>query len=150
MYVSWKEEVLSRLEIMSINEAFGRVVVKLRKARGQSQEDLAWSIESSPKYMSDVELGKRNVPLLFAKKVADAFGITLHELFKLMQEEIAGSKKYKKGERVYYRFGDEICYGKIFGYEDDCYIIETPVHGALGFIRFAEEDISKDYELLKN
>lgn len=31
---------------MSINEAFGKVIVNLRKARNQSQEDFAWSIES--------------------------------------------------------------------------------------------------------
>lgn len=71
----------------TINKAFGRVIVKLRKARGQSQEDLAWSIGSGSKYMSDVELGKRNVSMLFAKKVADAFGITLYQLFVLIEEE---------------------------------------------------------------
>ena len=86
---SWKEEVLLRLEIMSINEAFGRVVVKLRKARGQSQEDLAWSIESSPKYMSDVELGKRNVSLFFADKVAEGFGLTLYQLFVEIEKEMS-------------------------------------------------------------
>ena len=38
----------------SINVVFGRVIVKLRKERGQSQEDFAWSIDSDRKYMSDV------------------------------------------------------------------------------------------------
>lgn len=77
---------------MSINKAFGRVVVKLRNVRNQSQEDLAWSIESSPKYMSDVELGKRNVSLSYVKKVADAFGISLYQMFELIEEENHGSK----------------------------------------------------------
>lgn len=72
----------------SINEAFGRVIVKLRKERGQSQEDFAWSIDSERKYMSDVELGKRNVSLLFADKVARGFGISLYELFVLIEKEL--------------------------------------------------------------
>ena len=71
-----------------INKAFGKVVVKLRKQRNQSQEDLAWQIESSPKYLSNVELGKTNVGLLYVKKVADAFGITLTDIFDMIEEEM--------------------------------------------------------------
>jgi hypothetical protein len=33
--------------------------------------------------------------------------------------------KYKIGEWVFHRFGDEIKHGKIVGYDDDCYIIKT-------------------------
>ena len=73
---------------MNINEAFGRVIVRKRKERGQSQENFAWSIGSGRKYMSDVELGKRNVSLSFASKVAHEFGITLYELFVLMGDEM--------------------------------------------------------------
>ena len=72
----------------SINVAFGRVIVNFRKARGQSQEDFAWSIESDRKYMSDVELGKRNVSLLFADKVARGFGLSLYDLFVLNEIEL--------------------------------------------------------------
>lgn len=72
----------------SINVAFGRVIVNLRKDRNQSQEDFAWSIASDRKYMSDVELGKRNVSLLFADKVARGFGLSLHDLFVLIEEEL--------------------------------------------------------------
>ena len=72
----------------SINVAFGIVIVNLRKARGQSQEDFAWSIESDRKYMSDVELGKRNVSLLFADKVARGFGLSLYDLFVLNEIEL--------------------------------------------------------------
>ena len=35
----------------SINVAFGRVIVNLRKARNQSQEEFAWSIESDRNYI---------------------------------------------------------------------------------------------------
>ena len=72
----------------SINVVFGRVIVNLRKAINQFQEDFALSIESDRKYMSDVELGKRNVSLLFADKVARGFGISLYDLFVLIEKEL--------------------------------------------------------------
>lgn len=78
---------------MSINEALGRVIVKLRKERNQSQEDFAWSIGSTNKYMSDVELGKRNVRLAFADKVAQGFGMSLYDLFVLIEKEMSRNIK---------------------------------------------------------
>lgn len=78
---------------MSINEALGRVIVKLRKERNQSQEDFAWSIGSTNKYMSDVELGKRNVRLAFAYKVAQGFGMSLYDLFVLIEKEMSRNIK---------------------------------------------------------
>lgn len=75
-----------------INKAFGRVVVRLRKARGQSQEDFAWSIDSDRKYMSDVELGKRNVSLNFVAKVAEGFGISVYNMIVLTEQEMRKMK----------------------------------------------------------
>lgn len=54
--------------------------------------------------------------------------------------------KYSLGECVYHRIGDDVSYGKIVGYEDDCYVIETPVEGVLGYMRLTDEDVSKDYK----
>ena len=71
----------------TINEKLGKLIVRLRKERNQSQEDFAWSIGSGNKYMSDVELGKRSVSLNFANKVAKGFGITLYDLFVLLENE---------------------------------------------------------------
>lgn len=75
-----------------INKAFGRVVARLRKARGQSQEDFAWSIGSDRKYMSDVELGKRNVSLNFVAKVAEGFGISVYNMIVLTEQEMRKMK----------------------------------------------------------
>lgn len=75
-----------------INKAFGRVVSRLRKARGQSQEDFAWSIDSDRKYMSDVELGKRNVSLNFVAKVAEGFGISVYNMIVLTEQEMRKMK----------------------------------------------------------
>lgn len=74
--------------IMSkINSLFGNVVRKLREERGWSQLGLAVRAESGCKYISDVELGKRSVSLLYAKKIADVFDLTLYELFCLIEKE---------------------------------------------------------------
>lgn len=75
-----------------INKAFGRVVARLRKARGQSQEDFAWSIDSDRKYMSDVELGKLNVSLNFVAKVAEGFGISVYNMIVLTEQEMRKMK----------------------------------------------------------
>ena len=75
-----------------INLAFGRVVVKMRKERGLSQEAFAWDIGSDKKYMSDVELGKRSVSLGFAAKVAKGFGISIYDLFVLIEKELESNE----------------------------------------------------------
>jgi hypothetical protein len=58
--------------------------------------------------------------------------------------------KYKIGEWVFHRFGDEIKHGKIVGYDDDCYIIKTLVDDIFGYMHLKDEDVSKNYEELKN
>ena len=54
-------------------------------------------------------------------------------------------KKYQIGESVYHRIGDNVSYGKIVGYEDGCYVIETPVNGVFAYMRLTDEDVSKNY-----
>jgi transcriptional regulator with XRE-family HTH domain len=78
------------MEAENINRVFGKLIVRLRKERNQTQEDLAWAIETSPKYMSDVELGNINVSLNFADRVAQAFDISLYDLFVLIEKEMKG------------------------------------------------------------
>ena len=65
-----------------INKAFGMLIVRMRKERGLTQEVLAWGLGSSNKYMSDVELGKRNVSLNYADRVAQYFGVSLGDLLQ--------------------------------------------------------------------
>lgn len=73
--------------MVSINEALGKTIARERKKRGLSQEEFALMIGIGQKYLSDVELGKRNVSLLFAKRVADGFGFSIYELFELIEKE---------------------------------------------------------------
>lgn len=70
---------------MSINQRFGKWMRMNRESRGWSQLDMEVELESSAKYISDVELGKRNISLNFAKRVCDVFGVSLIEMFDEIQ-----------------------------------------------------------------
>lgn len=61
---------------------FGNAVRHLRKNKGMSQEELADMCELHRTYLSDVELGKRNISLESIEKIACALEITVSELFK--------------------------------------------------------------------
>lgn len=60
---------------------FGSAVRKLRRERDISQERLADMCCLHRTYISDVELGKRNISLENIAKMASAFGISIAELF---------------------------------------------------------------------
>ena len=60
---------------------FGKAVRKLRSERGISQEDFAELCDLHRTYISDVELGKRNVSLENIGKIAKALNMSLSELF---------------------------------------------------------------------
>lgn len=61
--------------------SFGKIVRKFRVERGISQEDFAELCELHRTYISDIELGKRNVSLENIARIAQAFNITISELF---------------------------------------------------------------------
>ena len=61
--------------------SFGKIVRKLRMAHGISQEDFAELCELHRTYISDIELGKRNVSLENIARIAKALNITISELF---------------------------------------------------------------------
>lgn len=61
---------------------FGCKVRALRKARGLSQEDLAYLSQLDRSYIGGVERGDRNISLVNISKIASALNITISELFK--------------------------------------------------------------------
>ena len=67
-------------------ERFGHTVRERRLDRNLSQEDLADLCCLHRTYISDIELGKRNVSLTNIEKVAIALGITLSELFQEVEK----------------------------------------------------------------
>ena len=65
----------------NVQTMFGEAVRKRRQELGISQEDLAHITGLHRTYMSDIERGVRNVSLRNIKKIADALGIQVYELF---------------------------------------------------------------------
>lgn len=66
---------------MTINEKLGKAIINLRSERNISQEHLAVEAGVSPRYMSDIENGKRNISIDILERLAKYFGITISALF---------------------------------------------------------------------
>lgn len=63
-------------------KSFGLRVRGLREDRNWSQEDLAAEIGSRRQYISAIELGKTNPKYDLIERIANAFGLSLAELFQ--------------------------------------------------------------------
>lgn len=61
--------------------AFGQTVRRIRLSRGISQEAFADLCNLHRTYISDIELGKRNVSLENICKIANALNMKVSELF---------------------------------------------------------------------
>ena len=61
--------------------AFGQTIRKIRLSKSVSQEAFADMCDLHRTYISDVELGKRNVSLENIQKMASALDMTMSELF---------------------------------------------------------------------
>ncbi len=66
---------------------FGHVVRERRLERNLSQEELADVCCLHRTYISDIELGKRNLSLTNIDKVAAALNMSLSELFKEIENK---------------------------------------------------------------
>jgi len=60
---------------------FGKTLRRLRTEKSISQENFAAICNLHRTYISDVELGKRNVSLENIKRMADALQMNISELF---------------------------------------------------------------------
>lgn len=65
----------------SIVQSFGYTVRKIRESKGISQEALAGLCDLHRTYVSDVELGKRNISLENIEKITIALDISLAAFF---------------------------------------------------------------------
>ena len=66
---------------------FGSAVRRIRQERYISQEQLADMCGLHRTYISDIELGKRNVSLENIEKIAQAFGVSISKLFVEVERE---------------------------------------------------------------
>ena len=62
--------------------AFGQTVRKIRLSKNTSQEEFVDMCDLHRTYISDVELGKRNVSLENIGKMASALNMRISELFQ--------------------------------------------------------------------
>ena len=70
---------------MTVQENFGKIIQRLRKRYGISQETLALRAKIDRRYMSDIENGKRNISVEIVERIAKFFHVPLCELFDLTQ-----------------------------------------------------------------
>ena len=66
--------------------AYGQTVREIRQSKDMSQETLADLCGLHRTYISDVELGKRNISLENIDRMAVALGITLPQLFERIEK----------------------------------------------------------------
>ena len=67
--------------------AFGQTVRKIRLSKEISQERFADMCDLHRTYISDVELGKRNVSLENIEKIAKALDMHISELFREVESD---------------------------------------------------------------
>lgn len=67
--------------------AFGQAVRKIRLAKDISQEKFADMCDLHRTYISDVELGKRNVSLENIRRMANALDMNISELFQEVERD---------------------------------------------------------------
>lgn len=67
--------------------AFGQTVRKIRLSKDVSQEKFADMCDLHRTYISDVELGKRNVSLENIGKMANALDMNISELFQEVEQD---------------------------------------------------------------
>jgi transcriptional regulator with XRE-family HTH domain len=67
-----------------VRERFGYAVKVRRDELGLTQEDLAHRTNIHRTYLSDVERGTRNVSLVNIELLAAALGVSMSDLFKLV------------------------------------------------------------------
>jgi transcriptional regulator with XRE-family HTH domain len=70
------------------DQAFGRVLLRYRKAKRLTQEQLAWSTGMSRVYISDIERGLREPGLGTMLKLARALEVPAWEMMREVEGEI--------------------------------------------------------------
>jgi len=78
---------------MNTKQMIGVRIAELRKSRGLTQEQLAGTMEISPKYLSSIERGKENPTLDTLIKLSESLGVNIEDIFRFIQIEDSGKRK---------------------------------------------------------
>ena len=73
----------------TILEVFGQVVRRQRKARGMSQETLAFEAGVQRNYVSLIELGRNQPTITIVFKLANALAIKPSKLIQMVDDEFS-------------------------------------------------------------
>ena len=76
-----RQPTLAFMPDEDLDKRFGRLVRRLRKAKGYSQEGFALRAGLHPTYLNSIERGNRNISLRTADRIAKALDLTLSDLF---------------------------------------------------------------------
>ena len=71
---------------MNYQVKIGKALIKLRNAKGISQEKMALESKIDRRYMSDIENGKRNISLDILCKIADYFNLPLSDFIARVED----------------------------------------------------------------
>lgn len=66
---------------------FGIAIRQLREKTGLSQEKFALSIDMDRTYYASVENGKRNISLKNIQKIANGLGVSVSEIFNMIETQ---------------------------------------------------------------
>ena len=66
----------------NVNVQFGNVLRKIREGRGMTQEEFAELCNISRAYYGRIERGEHSVTLELCKKISEATGLSLSEIFE--------------------------------------------------------------------
>jgi transcriptional regulator with XRE-family HTH domain len=66
----------------NINEKLGKKIRAIRRAKGMSQEELAYQSKTDYSYLNEIEAGKRNPSVKRIDAIARALKVSIKDLFE--------------------------------------------------------------------
>ncbi|MDR6739114.1 transcriptional regulator with XRE-family HTH domain [Herbaspirillum sp. 1173] len=79
---------MTQLQAEEVAEAAGKVLRRLRKEAGLSQEKLGFKATIQRNFVSEIELGQKQPSLFTVFKVAYALDLDPQDFMRLVQEEL--------------------------------------------------------------
>lgn len=73
-------------QVLTVEEAFGRVLRDLRESHGLSQEQLGFELDSGRTYISELERGQRTPTVKWIFRIAQRFGTPPSELLRRVEQ----------------------------------------------------------------
>lgn len=79
---------------MDLTKLIGLIIIKLRKEKGMSQEDLAFSCGIARSYFGAIERGEKRISVLYLQKITEKLDIKLSKFFEIIEND----KTYKSNQ----------------------------------------------------